>query len=81
MTTIENAKDLIRMSVREDRTVTEYPDTREQETALLDDLMSADGYEDSADVSGSGYSGDEARGYTDLWGDTWRVHVVHAAVA
>lgn len=72
------AKDLVRLSVRENRTVTEYPDTKEQESALLDDLMSTESYGDSVDMSGSGYCGPEERGYTDVWGNTWRVHVVHA---
>lgn len=74
-----NAIDLIRLSIREHRTVTEYPETVQEFDAILDALL-AEG-EDSATVSGAGYSGAEERGWEDVWGTTpsgaeWRVHLV-----
>ena len=75
------AAKLISLSETENRTVTEYPSTPEEETALLDALRVSDGYSDECDESGSGYGGDESRGFVDVWGDTWRVSVVHAEVA
>lgn len=74
-----NASDLIRLSISEDRTVTEYTDTDDEWTALETDLLAE--CDDSADVSGEGFSGREARGSVDFWGvnedgDEWRVCIV-----
>ena len=73
-----SAASLIRLSVREDRIVTEYPSSLDDERTLVDGLLSAGDYEDCAEVSGEGYSGPEARGFTEFWGASWRVHVVHS---
>lgn len=72
------ADELIALSRRENRTVTEYPETPEAARALLEDL-SVEASDDCSvweHVSGAGYSGSEAAGYYDVWGDDWRVHVV-----
>lgn len=75
-----SAQDLIAMSRREDRTVTEYPCSEEEARTLLEDL----GVEAADDCclmehhSGAGYSGSESVGYYAVWGDDWCVHVVHA---
>lgn len=68
------AKQGILVSRRENRTVTLYPDTRKEYQAIMDDLL-AEG-DDSAEVSGAGFCGSEERGYTEVWGDGWRVDVV-----
>ena len=67
------AAELIALSQAEDRTVTEYPSSEEYE-ALTDDLLCE--CEGSADQSGLGHSGPEARGWTEYWGEDWRVDVV-----
>ena len=46
-----NAQDLIALSVGEDRVVTEYPDTQEEESALLDELRARDDYESDVDCA------------------------------
>jgi hypothetical protein len=72
------AAELISLSRSEDRTVTAYPDTHEQYDTLLDDLLSSsDGDVDTAEHSGVGYSGPEARGRTEIWSeDGWRVELI-----
>lgn len=73
------AYDLINLSMAQNRTVTEYPSTQEEYDALLDDLLaSSDGEVDTAEQSGEGYSGPEARGHTEVWSeDGWRVDLIH----
>jgi hypothetical protein len=74
------AQQLIDLSIREDRVVTEYPDTQQEYNTLLDDLLAIGDDVDYTEVSGSGYSGPEERGYTDVWGtdgDDWRVSLIH----
>ncbi len=79
---ITTARDLIRLSTREHRTVTEYPEDAEAARALLTDLGAE--ADDDCDVwthhSGAGWSGPESAGYYDIWGTAngceWRVHVV-----
>ena len=75
------AQQLIDLSIAETRIVTEYPDTAAEQEALCTDLGVE--CEDSADVSGEGYSGAEGRGRVEYWGtdedgSEWRVHVVRA---
>ena len=81
MTTM-TAEQLIAMSRRQNRIVTEYPDTKTEEEELLDALRGRVDYEGEADDGGSGYDGSLARGWTDVWGgedgDPWRVSVVVA---
>jgi hypothetical protein len=71
--------DLIKLSIKENRTVTEYPATKEEYDSLLDGLLaSSDGDVDTAEHSGAGYSGSESRGRTEVWSaDGWRVDLVH----
>lgn len=73
-----NATELIQLSLDEHRTVTEYPQTREEYDELLSDLLSSsDGDVDTAEHSGAGHSGPEARGWTEVWSeDGWRVDIV-----
>jgi hypothetical protein len=66
---------LIALSRRERRTVTAYPSTPLEYDALTEDLLSVS--DDSADFSGHGYSGPEARGWTEYCGSCWRVAVIH----
>ena len=75
MTKLWTAEQLIYTSKLEDRTVTEYPDTQAEWDALNADLLAE--CEDSTDISSGGYDGPEARGWTDYWGDGWRVHLVN----
>jgi hypothetical protein len=79
MTTTMTAAELIELSRREQRTVTEYPETREEYDALLDDLLaSSEGDADTAEHSGAGCCGPEARGRTEVWSeDGWRVDIIH----
>lgn len=70
------AAQLIELSQREDRTVTEYPSADEHEHLTTDLLCESN---DSADYSGEGYSGPESRGWTEFWGDDWRVDIVNPA--
>jgi hypothetical protein len=77
-----SAKQLVALSIQRNETVTECPDTRKAETALLDELRVL-GAEGEVEVYGDGYGGSEGRGYTDMWGtdddgSAWRVHVIHA---
>jgi hypothetical protein len=78
-----SAAELIAMSIAEDRTVTEYPPTRTEYDALLDDLLvSSVGDVDHAEHSGAGYSGLESRGWTMVWStDGWQVDLIHPASA
>lgn len=69
------AEQLIDLSRLEGRTVTEYPDTQEEWDRLNEDLL-AEG-EDGVDISGNGHNGAESRGWTEYWGDGWRVDVVN----
>lgn len=80
MTTM-TASELIALSIEENRTVTEYPETKEEYESLLDDLLSSsDDDVDTAEHSGSGHSGPESRGWTEIWSaDGWRVDLVHAS--
>jgi hypothetical protein len=73
------ASELIQLSIDEDRTVTEYPETQEEYDSLLDDLLSSsNGDVDTAEQVGAGHSGSEARGWTEIWSeDGWRVDLVH----
>jgi hypothetical protein len=78
------AADLIDLSTREGRTVTEYPSTKAEATALLEGLGAACTAEEHH--SGEGYSGPESTGYYDFWGTDgeggpWRVHVVFGALS
>ncbi len=70
MTAIE----LIELSRNENRTVTEYPDKDEHEQLTTDLICECDG---NVDHSGLGHSGPEARGWTEYWGDGWRVDLVN----
>ena len=74
-----DAYNLIALSICENRTVTEYPDTREEWDAIHGDLLAE--CEDSVEESGAGHSEPEARGWTDYWGrddnGTWRVSLVN----
>ena len=72
------ASELIRLSIDDDRTVTEYPETRAEYDAMLDDLLSSsEGDVDTAEHSGNGHSGPESRGRTEVWSeDGWRVDIV-----
>lgn len=68
----------ITLSIHEDRTVTVYPDSAREQTAIDEALLAAcDG---SSDESGAGYSGPESRGTTRYWGTRdgheWQVEVV-----
>lgn len=77
------AQELIDISVREDRTATDYPATREDWDALYEDLL-AESHEDCEpeQTSGAGFSGPDARGSVILWGvtedcDIWRAELVN----
>lgn len=76
--TTSSAVDLIAMSQREDRTVTEYPETWAEYDAILDALLAeSEGDVDTAEHSGAGHSGSEARGWTAVWSeDGWRVDLI-----
>jgi len=67
----------IQLSQRENRTVTLYPDTAAEQTAIHVALLAE--CEDSQEERGTGYSGPEARGWTRYWGATWQIDVVNAA--
>lgn len=82
------SRDLIAMSIRESRTIVEYPTTRADAATLLADLAV------ECDIeccpldhhSGAGYSGQESVGYYDIWGTSedggeWRVRLVSHAAA
>jgi hypothetical protein len=73
-----NANELIQLSIEEDRTVTEYPETQAELEALLADLLAAsEGDADYAEHSGAGYCGPEENGYIDVWSDDgWRVELM-----
>lgn len=73
------AAELIDLSIRDGRTVTEYPDSRAEYDSLLDDLLAGSaGDVGTAEHSGSGYSGPEARGWTEVYSrDGWRVDLIH----
>lgn len=76
------ATELIDLSRRENRTVTEYPVDAAEARSLLE-ALGAEASDDCAvwdHVSGAGYSGPEATGHYDVWGDDWRIHVVTAAI-
>lgn len=73
--TTTTAAELIDLSQREDRTVTEYPDTQAEWDAINEGLLAE--CEDSVDVSGDGHNEPESNGYTDYWGQDWRVHLVN----
>lgn len=79
MATTMSAAELIDLSVRENRTVTEYPETCDQYEALLHDLLdSSDGDTGTTRCSGDGYSGPEGRGWTEVRSsDGWRVDLIH----
>lgn len=75
------ASALIALSIREGRTVTEYPDTAEDARALVETLA----VEAADDCTIEHRSGSESVGYYDIWGtdedgDEWRVHVVTAEI-
>lgn len=74
---------LIDESRAENRTLTVYPDTIAEARSLLEDLgVEAD---DTCPTwehhSGSGYSGPEAVGHYDVWGEDWRIEIVTAEVS
>lgn len=77
------ASQAIDESRRENRTVTLYPETVNDACDLMESL----GTEASDDCpvwehhSGAGYSGPEAAGHYDVWGDDWRITVVCVEVA
>lgn len=82
---ILSAAELIEMSIRENRTVAEYPNTREEAETLLLALGAecADDCPPREHHSGAGYSGSDAAGYYPMWGttedgDDWIVHVMCA---
>jgi hypothetical protein len=66
------------LSRAEDRTVTAYPETLCEYEELLDDLLSSsEGDVDTAEHSGSGHCGPEARGWTEVWSaDGWAVDII-----
>lgn len=75
-----DAYELIALSIRENRTVTEYPETAEEFEALVADLSAE--CDDNTEVYGRGFSGPENRGLVDFWGgadegEPWRVEVVN----
>lgn len=81
------ANQLIELSIREHRTVAEYPASPAEAIALIEDLgaLSADDCSPWEHHSGAGYSGSEAAGYYNIWGtdddgDEWQVHVVTSEV-
>jgi hypothetical protein len=78
VSTTWTANDLIKLSIRENRTVTEYPETQEEYDALLDGLLTAsDGDVDTAQISGLGYEGAESRGWTEVYSaDGWQVDLI-----
>lgn len=80
------AEQLIRMSVQENRTVTEYPADQAEFDAIVDGLRVECGDDcEGEETSGDGRSGSEARGSIRYWGtddegDAWAVEVVRAEV-
>lgn len=80
---VETAEQAIREARRENHIVALYPDTEEEARQILETL----GVEASDDCgvwdhqSGAGYSGNEALGHYDVWGEDWRIHVITAEVS
>jgi len=72
------AYELIGLSQDERRTVTEYPETPEEFAELAAELLAESMY--TNDVSGDGYSGSEARGFTEFVGENWQVDVINPPV-
>lgn len=63
------------MSRAERRTITVYPDTQTERRGIIRGLGACGG-QLVAERSGSGYSGPEARGLTEMAGEGWRVDVI-----
>jgi len=80
-TTTMTAEQLIDLSIRETRTVTEYPSSAQEQRDLHESLLTE--CDDNNEESGSGRSGAEARGSVVYWGtspdgDEWKVEVINA---
>lgn len=70
-----DATELIELSQSENRTVTEYPETAEDFAELAAELLAECMH--TNEVSGDGYSGSEARGFTEFRSENWQVDVVN----
>ena len=80
------AEQLIGLSVRENRCVTEYPASQSEFGSIADTLrVECDDDCEGEETSGAGRSGSEARGWVRYWGtteagDAWSVDIVRPAV-